>query len=83
MGAVNALVVCNICMFPTSTVLIYGIVPVPAAVVGLLFVGSDFFGLMQGVGSRTGYAAHLGGALTGALAFWALKTGRWPRMLLR
>lgn len=74
---------CNICMFPRSTVHLYGIIPVPAAVLGVGFIASDVFGLSHGVNTGVGYAGHLGGALCGVLAFGLWRTGRWPRMLMK
>lgn len=74
-GAVNAVVAWSILANPTSTLLIYGIVPVPAALFGLAFIGMDAYSLYQG-NSGIGNAAHLGGAVFGASMF-LLTRGRW------
>ncbi|RYH18208.1 rhomboid family intramembrane serine protease [archaeon] len=76
-GAVNAIVMYNIMSFPKATVLLYGIVPLPAALLGLAFIGIDAYSLYKG-NSGMGNAAHLGGAAFGALAF-LLTRGRFRR----
>ncbi len=80
-GSVNAIVVLGCCLFPTQTVLLYGIVPLPAVLFGAGYVLFDVAGVL-GDGQRTssgqnvGHAAHLGGALAGALTYWAYRRGR-------
>lgn len=76
-GAVNAIVMYNIMSFPKATVLLYGIVPLPAALLGLAFIGVDAYSLYKG-NTGVGNAAHLGGAAFGALAF-LLTRGRFRR----
>jgi membrane associated rhomboid family serine protease len=46
-GAVNTIVVFSVLVSPFSTVLIYGILPVPAWAFGLLWFGKDINGLIQ------------------------------------
>ena len=77
-GAVYAVLLNSILMFPSRQLLLYGIIPVPAWLLGMGIVGYDVYGQMQlkrGYASSTGHAAHLGGAAFGA-AFYALRTGR-------
>ncbi len=71
-GAVSALLVVYGLLFPHARILVFGMIPVPALVGVLFFVGLDLWGLVaqgQGGGLPIGHGAHLGGALAGAL-FW-------------
>ena len=67
-AAVNAAVILSCCLFPTSTVLLFFVIPMPAALLGVLFVAKDLVGAVEGTGS-VGNAAHLGGAVLGG-AYW-------------
>jgi membrane associated rhomboid family serine protease len=52
---------------------LFGIIPMPAIVGALLFVGLDLVGLFaqsEGGGLPIGHGAHLGGAATGALFYF-------------
>ena len=71
-GAVNAIVILNCLLYPSRTIYLNFLLPVPAALLGVLFILRDFSGL-QNVGSGTGHAAHLGGAATGAVYWFLLK----------
>lgn len=73
-GAVNAVVAWSILAFPTSKIYIYGILPVPAAILGVLYLGIDGYGLYTGQ-STVGNAAHISGAAVGVLAYF-LSRGR-------
>ena len=68
-GAVSAIVAWSILMYPRRIILLYFILPVPAALVGVLFIAKDSFELLGSSGSGTANAAHLGGAAVGALYF--------------
>lgn len=71
-GAVSALLVVYGLLFPQARILVFGMIPVPALVGVLFFVGLDLWGLIaqgQGGGLPIGHGAHLGGALAGAL-YW-------------
>ena len=75
-AAVNSVMVVDICLFPTRTVLLYGLLPMPAALLGALWLMRDVTGTMEGGGGggggqRIAHAGHLGGAATG-LAFFLL-----------
>lgn len=65
-GAVNAITAFSVLTFPHSMVYIFGILPMPAWLFGVLFIGKDFYGWFQ-QDSRIGHFAHLGGAMCGAV----------------
>ncbi|KAK9811360.1 hypothetical protein WJX72_002483 [[Myrmecia] bisecta] len=78
-AAVSTLVVTAILLNPTATVLLYGIVPMPAAALGVLFLAQDFFGLIGGP-SGISHVGHLGGAATGAAFYFLMRRrGLVPR----
>lgn len=69
-AAVNSVMVVDILLQPTRTILLYGIIPLPAALLGLLWLWNDLGGALGGAGSSSiAHAGHLGGASVG-LAFW-------------
>ncbi|MCU0304151.1 MAG: rhomboid family intramembrane serine protease [Thermoanaerobaculales bacterium] len=73
-GAVSGLLLAFALLFPRHRILVFGIIPVPALVGALAFVGIDLWGLFaqtRGGGIGIGHGAHLGGALCG-FAYWAL-----------
>lgn len=77
-AAVNAIVMFDILLFPTRTILLYGIIPLPAALLGLLWFWNDVGGALSGSNSfpSIAYAGHLGGAAVG-VSFWlAFRRGR-------
>jgi len=74
-GAVYSLTALFICMFPNTTILVFGIVPTPGWLFGLLYMGYDVQGLWR-QGDGIGHAAHLGGAAMGLLYYAALRRGR-------
>ncbi|QDZ25160.1 rhomboid domain-containing protein [Chloropicon primus] len=74
-AAVNSMVTLNILLFPKSTVLLYFFIPVPAALLGGLFLARDFSGLYDS-NSGTSHAGHLGGAAVGFL-YWLLRFRRF------
>ena len=45
-AAVNAVVLLSVLLNPYSTVYIYAVLPVPAALLGLLYIGGDMFGAL-------------------------------------
>ena len=69
-GAVNSIVTLSILFNPKSTVLLYFVIPVPAALLGLGFILRDFAGLYD-TSSQVSHAGHLGGAAAG-LIYWLL-----------
>jgi len=74
-GAVNAIVLLHILLFPTRIIMVNFFIPVPAALFGVYLIGSDVW-QARNEGSRTAHAGHLGGALVGALAWISLRR-RW------
>jgi len=70
-GGVVAVVILYAMNFPHRTLLIYGIIPMPAWLLGLLIVGIDFYGAMRG-GGNIAHSGHLTGA---AFAFLYFKGG--------
>ena len=79
-GAVSGLLLAYALLFPRHKILLMGIVPVPALMGVLAFVGIDLWGLFaqtQGGGLPIGHGAHLGGALAGAVMwFFFLRSTR-------
>ncbi|KAK9905712.1 hypothetical protein WJX75_004976 [Coccomyxa subellipsoidea] len=80
-ASVNASVIFNILVSPQSTVLLYGIIPVPAFLFGGVWIYFDIVGATGGQqtpgpsGNFVGYTAHLGGAFVGALTYLAYRKG--------
>jgi rhomboid-like protein len=71
-GAISGAVLVFCFLFPQARLLLFGIIPMPALVGALLFVGIDAVGLYaqtEGGGLPIGHGAHLGGALTGLLYY--------------
>jgi membrane associated rhomboid family serine protease len=58
-GAVNALALAYVILAPRSTIYIWGVLPIPAALFGIAYVGFDVWSLYTG-DSGIGNAAHLG-----------------------
>ncbi len=76
-GAISGLVLLFSLTYPREKLYILGIIPVPAIVGAIAFVGIDMWGLMfqiQGSGHLIGHGAHLGGAIFGAMYFVVLKS---------
>ncbi len=71
-GAISGVLVLFSLMYPKHLVYILGLIPIPALIATLLFVGSDVMGLIEqskGNGIMIGHGAHLGGAVTGVIYF--------------
>jgi membrane associated rhomboid family serine protease len=71
-GAIAGVILLFSFIFPRARILLLGIIPMPAIVGVLLFVGLDVAGLVwqiEGGGLPIGHGAHLGGAATGALYY--------------
>ncbi|KAI9151102.1 hypothetical protein H9P43_009717 [Blastocladiella emersonii ATCC 22665] len=66
------------CMFPTSSIYLFLVVPVPAWACVAGFMGYDLYRAATRTGAGTDVAGHLGGGFTG-LAFWALAMRRGAR----
>jgi membrane associated rhomboid family serine protease len=71
-GAISGLLVLFSFLFPREKLLLFGLIPIPALIGALLFIGLDIFGLitqMKGSGLPIGHGAHLGGAIFGLIYF--------------
>ncbi|KAK2989335.1 hypothetical protein RJ640_015046 [Escallonia rubra] len=75
-GAVNAIMLLDIFLFPKNTIYLEFIVPVPAFLVGLFIIGHDMWRVSQGDTKVSG-AAHLGGAVVAAVAWAGIRRGRF------
>jgi membrane associated rhomboid family serine protease len=67
-GAVSAALAAFAVLYPRHKILLFGVVPLPAAVAVLAFVGLDVWGVVAqsgGGGLPIGHGAHLGGAAFG------------------
>jgi membrane associated rhomboid family serine protease len=71
-GAIAAILLLFVLNFPHQTVYLYGVIGVPAWLLGVLFIGMDLFGAVSRHGN-TAFTAHLGGALFGYLYY----TNNW------
>lgn len=62
-GAVCTIVMLFVLYFPQSTVLLFGIIPMKGWVLGCLFIGGQFMGLLSppGEGPKVAYEAHFAG----------------------
>ena len=72
MGIVS---VCGL-TFPLLTVYIYGIIPVPMAVLAAGYAAYNLRGLVLDGAGRIDYAGHLGGAAYGLVTFFVFKRRR-------
>lgn len=80
-GAISGLVLLFALMFPRERILFFGLLPAPALWAALLLVGIDLWGLLDqagGGGLPIGYGAHLGGAVTGFIYYFAVIRRRFP-----
>lgn len=68
-GAVGAAMVLFACMYPHAQLRLYFIIPMPAWLLAILFVGSNSVLGFGNFGGGVAYFAHLGGALFGFLYF--------------
>ncbi|KAK9807437.1 hypothetical protein WJX73_006756 [Symbiochloris irregularis] len=71
-GAVNACVILSVLVQPTATVLLYGIIPLPAWLFGGLWLLYDLRGAVSQA-PGVAYAGHLGGAAVGGLYYLRLR----------
>ncbi|MBO7725947.1 MAG: rhomboid family intramembrane serine protease [Thermoguttaceae bacterium] len=68
-GAVTAIVILFACNFPKAQVLLFGILPMPAWALGVMYVLMDTFGSFSG-GSNIAHSVHIAGAAFAALYFF-------------
>ncbi|NIL96038.1 MAG: rhomboid family intramembrane serine protease [Planctomycetales bacterium] len=89
-GGVSAIVILYVCHFPRRTLLIWGILPMPAWMLGVFFLLVDFLGTFRG-DSNVAHTAHLAGAAYGYLFYryqWDFSrlvpgSGGWRRLRRR
>lgn len=75
-GAISGIIMLFSALFPREKILLFGLIPVPAGIGALLFVGIDVWGLIaqaEGGGLSIGHGAHLGGAFTGLIYYFVLR----------
>ena len=80
-GAVSGLLLAYALFFPRHKILLFGIIPIPALMGVLGFVGIDLWGLFaqtRGGGLPIGHGAHLGGALAGAVMYFFYLKSAYP-----
>ncbi|KAK3037977.1 hypothetical protein RJ639_030682 [Escallonia herrerae] len=82
-GAVNAIMLLDIFLFPKNTIYLEFIMPVPAFLVGLFIIGHDMWRASQLLlepfkgDTKVSGAAHLGGAVVAAVAWVGIRRGRF------
>jgi membrane associated rhomboid family serine protease len=81
-GAVNALLAWHVLTFPWSSIYLYGLLPVPSALVGAGLVGMDLWHMYY-ADSNVGNAAHLGGVAFGSTFFFLKRYSRHLTRLIR
>lgn len=75
-GAIAGLILLFSLLYPKEKILLLGIIPMPAMVGALMFVGLDIWGVVaqaEGGGLPIGHGAHLGGAIAGFIYFLILR----------
>uniref|UniRef100_A0A5B7A732 Peptidase S54 rhomboid domain-containing protein n=1 Tax=Davidia involucrata TaxID=16924 RepID=A0A5B7A732_DAVIN len=75
-GAVNAIMLLDIFLFPKSTLYLEFIIPVPAILLGIFLIGKDMVRILEGDSQISG-SAHLGGAVVAAIAWARIRRGRF------
>ncbi len=68
-GGVTTIFMLYVCHFPRRTILLFFVIPVPAWLVGVLYVASDLFGARSGAGD-VAFDVHLLGAAFALLYWW-------------
>jgi membrane associated rhomboid family serine protease len=80
-GAVTGIFTIFVFHYPRRILLFWGVIPVPVWLFGLVWLIQDISGFRQSIGGRreeVAFAAHLGGALVGALYYrFSWNFGRW------
>lgn len=87
-GAVMAVMAVFIWHYPQMELLLFGILPMPAWALGLLYLGWDAYGAYSG-GDHVAHVAHIGGAAFGLCYAWRAwnlgdlfaGTGAWRRRM--
>ncbi|KAK7388852.1 hypothetical protein VNO78_23679 [Psophocarpus tetragonolobus] len=74
-GAVNAIMLLDIFLFPKATLYLDFFIPVPAVLLGIFLIGKDMLRIIEGNSQISG-SAHLGGAAVAAIAWASVRKGR-------
>ncbi|XP_034215347.1 RHOMBOID-like protein 12, mitochondrial isoform X3 [Prunus dulcis] len=75
-GAVTAIMLLDIFLFPKSTIYLELLIPVPAMLVGIYIIAKDLMRIIRG-DQRISGSAHLGGAAVAAIAWARIRRGRF------
>ena len=75
-GATSSLFCYSVLSQPRAIWMFFGVIPVPAALLGALFVGKDIYDLTRG-DSSVGNMAHLSGAAYGAYFYYLVTRGKF------
>ncbi len=78
-GAVTAVIILFVLNYPRQTLLIWGVLPAPAWLIGVIIIGSDLMQAMR-PSSQIGWYAHLSGAMFALLYFqlrWNFSWLKW------
>ncbi|XP_027332074.1 RHOMBOID-like protein 12, mitochondrial isoform X2 [Abrus precatorius] len=75
-GAVNAVMLLDIFLFPKATLYFDFFIPVPAVLLGIFLIGKDMLRIIEGDSTISG-SAHLGGAAVAAIAWAGVRKGRF------
>lgn len=70
-GGIAAVLILYCLNYPKQQIYIWGILPLPAWVFALVFVGMDIFGSIHPQKSTVAFTAHIGGALFALIYFFA------------
>lgn len=75
-GSIQSIGTVSILMYPQQTILLYGIVPMPAALLLLLWVWNDLGGMLEYPSSPMKNAGNFMGIVTGALYYMSFRYRR-------
>jgi len=81
-GSISGLVLLFSLLYPKEKILLFGLIPLPAMLGALAFIGLDVWGVLaqaQGGGLPIGHGAHLGGAFTGIVYYFFVLRPRLKR----
>jgi membrane associated rhomboid family serine protease len=76
-GAISGTILLFSLLNPRERILLLGLIPLPALLAALIFVGLDLWGLIyqtHGRGLPIGHGAHLGGAFYGLIYYFILRS---------
>ena len=69
-GGVSGIILLYIMHFPQRTLLLFGVIPIKAWVLGVVYVAMDFYGTFKDENSTTAHSAHLAGFGLGVLFYY-------------